>query len=55
MSYRRYIMICFPVFVALALFFDKTNRRWAFWYYVILLAALQFWVATRFVNFYWAG
>jgi hypothetical protein len=55
MSYRRYIMICFPVFVVLALFFDKTNRRWAFWYYVILLAALQFWVATRFVNFYWAG
>jgi hypothetical protein len=55
MSYRRYIMICFPVFVVLARLFDKTNSRWAFWYYVILLAALQLWAVTRFVNFYWAG
>jgi hypothetical protein len=48
-------MICFPVFVVLARLFDKTNSRWAFWYYVILLAALQLWAVTRFVNFYWAG
>ena len=55
MSYRRYIMICFPVFMVLARLFDTTNSRWVFWYYVILLAAVQFWAVTRFVNFYWAG
>jgi hypothetical protein len=48
-------MICFPVFMVLARLFDTTNSRWVFWYYVILLAAVQFWAVTRFVNFYWAG
>ena len=55
MSYRRYLMVCFPVFVVMAQLLAKTKRRWVFWYYVVVLAALQVWAVTRFVNFRWAG
>ncbi len=55
MSYRRYLMVLFPLFVVPALLLRKAQSRWLFWYYVVLLAALQAWAATRFVNFNWAG
>ncbi len=54
MSYRRYIMVLFPLFIVLAQLTVK-GPRWVFWYYVILLAALQAWAVMRFVNFNWAG
>lgn len=55
MSYRRYIMVCFPVFIVLAQLLDGTKRRWPFWYYVVLLATLQAWAVTQFICFNWAG
>ncbi len=55
LSYRRFIMVCFPLFIVLAQLLAKTERRWIFWYYVVLLAAMQAWAVTRFVNFNWAG
>jgi hypothetical protein len=54
LSYRRFIMVCFPLFIVLAQLLAK-GPRWMFWYYVVLLAALQAWAVTRFVNFNWAG
>ncbi|MBE0542611.1 MAG: hypothetical protein IH623_14725 [Verrucomicrobia bacterium] len=54
LSYRRFIMVCFPLFVVLAQMLAK-GPRWMFWYYVVLLAAMQAWAVTRFVNFNWAG
>ncbi|HXT41965.1 MAG TPA: hypothetical protein VN887_18290 [Candidatus Angelobacter sp.] len=55
MSYRRYIMVCFPVFIVLAMLLGKTKSRWVFWYYVVILAVLQGWAVKQFVNFNWAG
>jgi hypothetical protein len=55
MSYRRYIIVLFPIFVVLAQLLAKTKSRWLFWYYVVLLGALQAWAVVRFVNFKWAG
>ncbi len=55
MSYRRYFMVCFPVFVTLAQLIARTKSRWPFWGCVGLLAALQAWAVARFVNFGWAG
>ncbi len=55
MSYRRYIMVCFPVFIVLAQLLARTKSRWMFWYYVVLMAALQAWAVKQFVNFNWAG
>jgi len=55
MSYRRYAVVCFPLFIVLAQIHQKPERRWLFWYYVFLLAGVQAWAVTRFVNFYWAG
>ncbi|MCL4789606.1 MAG: hypothetical protein KJ070_22925 [Verrucomicrobia bacterium] len=54
LSYRRFIMLCFPLFIVLAQLLAK-GPRWMFWYYVILLAAMQAWAVLRFVNFNWAG
>lgn len=55
MSYRRYIMVCFPVFIVLALLSRKPERRALFWYNVVVLASLQLWAVRQFVNFNWAG
>ena len=55
MSYRRYFMMLFPAFVVLALLLAKSKNRWLFWYYVVLLAAVQAWAVSQFINFKWAG
>ena len=55
MSYRRYIMVCFPVFIVLAQLLAKTKSRWLFWHYVVILAALQAWAIKQFTTFNWAG
>lgn len=55
MSYRRYVMVLFPMFVVLAQLLARTKARWLFWYYVALLAVLQAWAVIRFTNFEWAG
>lgn len=55
MSYRRYIMACFPVFFVVAQLLARTGRRWVFWYYVVLMALLHAWAVVQFVNFNWAG
>jgi len=54
-SYRRYITICFPVFIILAQLLARTKSRWLFWYYAALLAALQVWAVKQFMCFKWAG
>ena len=55
MSYRRYTIVLFPLFIVLAQLLARTKSRWLFWYYVILMAALQVWAVKQFVNFNWAG
>lgn len=55
MSYRRYTLMLFPMFVVLAQLLGKSRSRPLFWYYVILLAAVQAWAVKQFVNFNWAG
>lgn len=55
MSYRRYVMVLFPIFIVLAQLLAQTKNRWLFWYYVVLMAALQAWAVKQFVNFNWAG
>lgn len=55
MSYRRYFMVCFPIFIVMAEGFVKEKRRWIFWYYIAVLAAIQTWSVRQFLNFRWAG
>ena len=54
-SYSRNIAMCFPLFILLAHFLQPKERRWAFWYYVLLLAGLQFFFLVQYLNFRWAG
>lgn len=55
MSYRRYVVVCFPLFIVLAQLCQKPERRLAFWFYVVVLAGLQALAVAKFMNFYWAG
>lgn len=55
LSYRRFIVVCFPVFIVIAQALETSDKKWAFWYYVILLAALQVWQISEFVSSNWAG
>jgi len=54
-SSRRYIVLCFPLFVVLAQLLAGTKCRWLFWYYVVLLAGMQIWAVRQFSSFNWAG
>jgi hypothetical protein len=54
-SYRRYFLILFPLFVVGAQLFRKIQYRWVFWYYVVIMALMQAWAAIQFARFQWAG
>jgi hypothetical protein len=55
MSYRRYVIVLFPVFAVMALKLEKARNPRAFWYWVFVMAALQAWAIKQFVTFNWAG
>jgi hypothetical protein len=54
-SYTRFASVVFPMFIALAVFLSKPERRWFCWLTVIVFATLHVVLAWRFVNFRWAG
>ncbi|MDA1278064.1 MAG: hypothetical protein O2960_29055 [Verrucomicrobia bacterium] len=54
-SYSRNIMMCFPIFIAMARFLAGSERKEVFWYVVALLGSLQVCFLIRYLNFYWAG
>jgi hypothetical protein len=55
MSYRRYFMVLFPIFILLAHILAGSKSRLIFWGYVIALTILQALAINHFFNFYWAG
>lgn len=55
MSYRRYVVVLFPLFIVLARLLGQSNNRWLFWYCVVILAAFQTWAVSQFISFHWAG
>lgn len=55
MSYTRYVVVVFPVFVAGALVLASERRRHARWLVVGALLAVQVLLTIRHVNFRWAG
>ncbi|MHB8523715.1 MAG: mannosyltransferase family protein [Limisphaerales bacterium] len=54
-SYTRFAAVAFPVFVALAVFFEPRARRGWRWGLLAGLGALHLILLWRFVNFRWAG
>lgn len=55
-SYNRNMMMCFPVFIALALLLMKGSaRRAVFWCLIVLMFGIQLWFLKRHLDFYWAG
>ncbi len=55
MSYTRYVAMVFPIFVVWAKWLTGPGKAILFWYVVLLGAAVQIFLMTRFVRFQWAG
>lgn len=55
LSFRRFELLLFPVFVAWARWFEMGNSRWAWWYTLLLSFILQAVMTYRFLSFNWAG
>lgn len=54
-SYNRFLMMCFPVFIVLARWLSGPEKRWLLCYYVGLAGAVQVMLLIRHINFFWAG
>jgi hypothetical protein len=54
-SYSRQMMMAFPVFIALAVWLQDRERRWLWWYLLLLMTGLQLYMIARYVNFNWAA
>ena len=54
-SYRRFIILAFPIFYIWATWMVDSERKWILWYYVILFAAFQAAIIWRYAHFNWAG
>jgi len=55
MSYTRYLVVVFPVFLAAGVFFSSDRLRHVKWIALGFLTALQALLVLRHINFYWAG
>ena len=55
MSYTRYVVVVFPVFIAGALLLAPERRRHARWVAVGTLLVIQALLTIRYINFRWAG
>jgi hypothetical protein len=54
-SYRRQIMMCFPLFIALGHHLKGRDNRLPRWYLLAVMAAIQSFFLVRYLNFMWAG
>jgi len=54
-SYTRFASCAFPMFIAMALYLGRPERRHLRWGTLILFATLHVVLLWRFVNFRWAG
>ena len=54
-SYRRFLVMAFPVFFIWGKWLSPPDKKWLFWYYVGLSAILQGVLLWRYANFIWAG
>lgn len=54
-SYTRFASVAFPMFVALAVFFERRRLPWLRWGLLAGFATLHLVLLWRFVNFRWAG
>jgi Mannosyltransferase (PIG-V) len=54
-SYTRFASVAFPMFIALAVFFERRKSPWLKWGLLAGFAVLHLVLLWRFVNFRWAG
>jgi hypothetical protein len=55
LSYSRNVMMCFPVFIVLGQFFANKNRRFLFWWILVVMGTFQIWFLLRYINFIWVA
>jgi hypothetical protein len=54
-SYPRLMMMCFPVFIAFAVFFNEKQFRWVRWYIAFVMGALWLYFILLYFNFQWTS
>ncbi|MEI6394456.1 MAG: mannosyltransferase family protein [Verrucomicrobiota bacterium] len=54
-SFVRFASVVFPLFIALAVFFERNERRWLRYGLLICFACIQVALIWRYSNFQWAG
>jgi len=58
-SYSRLMIVCYPVFIAMADWYQRHREsnifRWSTWYYLALAVVIQLWLLARHLNFIWAS
>lgn len=54
-SYPRLMMMCFPVFIAFAVFFNEKQFRWVRWYIAFVMGALWLYFIVLYFNYQWAS
>lgn len=54
-SYNRFVILCFPVFIVLAERFRTSARPWLLFYTIAVSSVVQLLLLIRFTNFLWAG
>jgi hypothetical protein len=55
LSYTRNVMMCFPLFIVVALLLQRRHHGLVLWSVVTLSAAFQIWFLWRHINFAWAA
>lgn len=54
-SYTRFIILCFPIYIAWGDYAAKAKCSFMFWYCTALLAAIQVCLLLRHLNHYWSA
>ncbi len=55
LSYNRFLMMCFPVFIVFGERLKERKNRALLWYTVCVMGSIQVWFLVRHVSFGWAG
>jgi hypothetical protein len=55
LSYSRFVILCFPLYVVMAQQMSDAKRRPLFFYTIAVAGILQAMLLIRHINYYWAG
>jgi hypothetical protein len=55
LSYDRNMIVCFPLFISMAIALKTNLKSIVLWLIVVSMGAIQLYLSVRYVRFEWAG